>query len=91
MALVTRLLALTLFVALPLEAQRPQDPVRPYPYQEERLSFDNPRAEGVRLAGTLTLPDVGGPFPAVVLVSGSGPQDRNEAFAGHKTFIAARG
>jgi uncharacterized protein len=70
-----------------LEAQRPQDPERPYPYLEERLFFDNPRAAGVRLAATLTLPEVGGPFPAVVLVSGSGDQDRDYSVAGHKPFL----
>ena len=79
--------ALALFFAASLEAQRPQEPVRPYPYLEDRLVFDNPRAEGVRLAGTLTLPEGDGPFPAVVLVSGSGAQDRNEALEGHKPFL----
>jgi len=44
-------------------------------------------AEGVELAGTLLLPDEGeGPFAAVVLVSGSGPQDRDEAIMGQAPF-----
>jgi pimeloyl-ACP methyl ester carboxylesterase len=42
---------------------------------------------GVRLAGTLTIPRGRGPFPAVVLISGSGPQDRDETLAGHKPFL----
>lgn len=63
MALVPLFFALTLFFASAIEAQRPQEPMRPYPYLEDRLVFDNPRAEGVRLAGTLTLPEGDGPFP----------------------------
>lgn len=54
-------------------------------YNSEDLFFDNP-AEGVKLAGTLTTPKGDGPFPAVVLVSGSGPQDRDESIMGHKPF-----
>ena len=42
---------------------------------------------GIKLAGTLTLPDSGGPFPAAVLITGSGPEDRNEAIFGHKPFL----
>src|SRR5262249_22610129 len=37
--------------------------------------------------GTLTVPRPGGPFPAVLLITGSGPQDRDEAVAGHKPFL----
>ena len=40
----------------------------------------------ITLAGTLTLPESGGPFPAVLLITGSGPQDRDETVAGHKPF-----
>lgn len=67
--------------------KRPQEPKRPFPYQEEEVSYDNPKAEGVTLAGTLTLPKGNGPFPAVVLISGSGPQDRNEELLNHKPFL----
>lgn len=66
-------------------AARPQTPSRPYPYREEEVAFDS--APGVRLAGTLTLPPGKGPFPAVVLITGSGPQDRNETLAGHQPFL----
>ena len=65
---------------------RPQEPKRPYPYYEEQVVFRNKQAR-VRLAGTLTLPLSGGPFPAVLLCSGSGPQDRNEEVFGHKPFL----
>ncbi|MDL2245630.1 alpha/beta fold hydrolase [Parabacteroides sp. OttesenSCG-928-J18] len=66
-------------------ANRPQHPVPPYPYQTEEISFRNEKAN-VRLAGTLTLPEKEGKYPAVVLVTGSGPQNRNEELMGHKPF-----
>jgi pimeloyl-ACP methyl ester carboxylesterase len=65
---------------------RPQEPKKPYPYREEEVTYEN-KAAGVKLAGTLTLPKGKGPFPAVLLISGSGPQDRNEALLGHKPFL----
>lgn len=65
---------------------RPQDPQPPFPYRAEEVAIDNPEADGVTLAGTLTFPEGDGPFPAVVLVSGSGPQDRDEALMGHRPF-----
>jgi pimeloyl-ACP methyl ester carboxylesterase len=63
---------------------RPQEPTRPLPYREEEVAYDS--APGVRLAATLTLPPGRGPFPAVVLITGSGPQDRDESIAGHRPF-----
>jgi len=65
---------------------RPQEPKEPYPYYSEDVSFENPNAD-LTLAGTLTLPDTEGKFPVVVLISGSGPQDRNEELLGHKPFL----
>jgi pimeloyl-ACP methyl ester carboxylesterase len=67
------------------ELQRPQNPKRPYPYDEEEVLFDNAKA-GIRLAGTLTLPRRSGPHPAVLLITGSGPQDRDETIMGHRPF-----
>lgn len=64
--------------------QRPQDPVEPYPYKTEELSFSN---GAINIAGTLSLPEGEGPFAAVVMITGSGPQDRNEALAGHRPFL----
>lgn len=66
--------------------QRPQTPTPPFPYLTRDVHYDNPEAAGVRLAGTLSLPQGPGPFPAVVLISGSGPQDRNETVFGHQPF-----
>jgi hypothetical protein len=68
------------------EPERPQDPKPPFPYRTEEVRIENPEAEGVTLAGTLTIPEGEGPFPGVVLVSGSGPQDRDEALMGHRPF-----
>lgn len=65
---------------------RPQEPVGELPYRAEDLRFPNDEAD-FELAGTLTLPETDCPAPAVVLVSGSGPQDRNEALMGHKPFL----
>jgi len=65
---------------------RPQEPIAPLPYVVEDVRFSNPDAD-IELAGTLTLPEGPGPFPAAVLVSGSGPQDRNESLLGHKPFL----
>ncbi len=66
--------------------KRPQDPVKPYPYLEEEVSFTN-TVHNVALKGTLTLPMGKGPFAAVVLISGSGPQNRNEDLLGHRPFL----
>ncbi|MGI8404047.1 MAG: alpha/beta hydrolase family protein [Thermomicrobiales bacterium] len=68
------------------EPHRPQNPIRPYPYRDEDITYPNPVA-GIELAGTLTIPPGSGPFPAVVLISGSGPQDRDESLLGHKPFL----
>lgn len=65
---------------------RPQHPGPPFPYRVEEVRFANPEA-GIRLAGSLTLPPGEGPWPAVALVSGSGPQDRDETILGHKPFL----
>ena len=65
---------------------RPQEPKEPFPYYSEDVTFENEMAN-LTLAGTLTLPQEKGKFPAVVLISGSGPQDRNEELADHKPFL----
>ena len=63
---------------------RPQTPKPPFPYRTEEVTVAS--APGVTLAGTLTLPDGKGPFPAAVMITGSGPQDRDETIFGHKPF-----
>ncbi len=68
------------------EPRRPQEPKRPFPYLEEEVSYPNP-ASNNRLAGTLTLPKRGGPFPVALLITGSGPQNRDEELLGHKPFL----
>jgi fermentation-respiration switch protein FrsA (DUF1100 family) len=70
----------------PPELSRPQEPEPPFPYLVEDVRI--PHSQGrVTLAGTLTLPEGAGPYPGVVLVSGSGPQDRDETLFGHKPFL----
>lgn len=65
---------------------RPQEPIKPYPYYSEDITFENKNA-GISLAGTLTLPKKDGVFPVVILISGSGPQNRDEELLGHKPFL----
>jgi alpha/beta superfamily hydrolase len=65
---------------------RPQEPIKPYSYYSEDITFENEKA-GIRLAGTLTLPKKEGVFPVVILISGSGPQNRDEELMGHKPFL----
>ncbi|MBD8984814.1 MAG: alpha/beta fold hydrolase, partial [Bacteroides cellulosilyticus] len=65
---------------------RPQEPQPPFLYKVEDITIENPQA-GITLAGTLTLPEQGSKFPAVVLVTGSGPQNRDEEIMGHKPFL----
>jgi uncharacterized protein len=68
-----------------VSAGRPQDPKPPYPYNTKEVTV--PSDGGVRLAGTVVIPEGPGPFPAVVFVTGSGPQDRDEALLGHRPFL----
>ncbi|WP_298161260.1 alpha/beta fold hydrolase [Brevundimonas sp.] len=69
----------------PPPPSRPQTPVPPFPYAAEDVTFPN-SAAGITLTGTLTLPRGEGPFPAVILLTGSGAQDRDETIMGHKPF-----
>lgn len=69
-----------------LERRRPQNPAKPYPYGEEEVTYKN-RGAGIQLAATLTIPKGSGPFPAVILISGSGAQDRDGSMMGHKLFL----
>jgi hypothetical protein len=70
----------------PFALSRPQDPKEPFPYKAEDVTVENKKA-GVCLAGTLLVPAGKGPFPAVVFVTGSGPQNRDEEILGHKPFL----
>lgn len=68
------------------KSKRPQEPRKPYPYRVEEVSFEN-SIDNVKLAGTLTLPRADGPFPAALLISGSGPNDRDQLIWGHRIFL----
>jgi len=63
-----------------------QEPVKPYPYYSEDITFENSDAK-INLAGTLTLPNKDGKFPVVILIAGSGPNNRDENILGHKPFL----
>lgn len=69
------------------ERPRPQTPLPPFPYVSVNLRIPNADAKDVSLAATLTKPESPGPHPMVVLVSGSGAQDRDETIFGHRPFL----
>ena len=66
--------------------KRPQEPKKPYSYYTEEVVFEN-KVANINLAGTLSLPTKEGVFPAVILISGSGAQNRDEELLGHKPFL----
>lgn len=72
--------------AKPFTLNRPQEPKPPFPYKSEDVQFKSVNKE-VMLAGTLTMPEGPGTFGAVVLISGSGPQNRDEELLSHKPFL----
>lgn len=80
--------AFLVYVALSEKSvtKKNQEPRQPYPYYSENVKFGNSQAD-ITLSGTLTLPRKEGNFPVVILVTGSGPQDRNEEVFGHKPFL----
>jgi hypothetical protein len=65
---------------------RPQEPKPPFPYTSEDVTFINNKFN-IKLAGTLTIPAGPGPFKAVIMITGSGAQNRNEELMGHKPFL----
>ncbi|MFD8247856.1 alpha/beta hydrolase family protein [Nocardia sp. NPDC059691] len=62
----------------------PQEPKPPFPYKTEDVTYSN---GGITIAGTLTEPQGPGPFPAILMITGSGAQDRDEELMGHKPFL----
>ncbi|MGI6718828.1 MAG: alpha/beta hydrolase family protein [Bacteroidales bacterium] len=79
-------LKLTRNEVIKAEIKRPQEPTPPFPYYSEDVVFTNNR-DNVTLAGTLTLPSKNGKYPVAVMISGSGPQNRDEELLGHKPFL----
>lgn len=77
---------LTLRRGVPAAPKRPQLPKPPFPYAAEAVSYQN-TAAAITLAGTLTLPRATTPAPAVILITGSGAEDRDETVFGHKPFL----
>ena len=68
------------------KVHRPQEPVKPYPYYEEKVSFKNTEA-GISLSGTFTRPTQKGKYPVVILISGSGRHDRDGSMMTHRPFL----
>lgn len=69
----------------PKAPERPQSPKGPFPYRNKEVFFKNSDAD-IKLSGSLTVPKTEGKFPVVILINGSGPQDRDETIADHKPF-----
>jgi pimeloyl-ACP methyl ester carboxylesterase len=67
------------------ERKRPQTPQPPYPYRSEDVEYGN-EDKTLSYGATITIPEGKGPFPAAVLITGSGPQNRDEEIMGHKLF-----
>ena len=70
----------------PFTVNRPQEPKPPFPYTSEDVTFANDKFN-IKIAGTLTIPAGTGPFKAVILITGSGAQNRDEELLGHKPFL----
>lgn len=85
-SLVVSTIILVLYFIYQPSIKRPQEPLKPYPYLSEEVTFQNTQAS-ITLAGTLTLPSAEGNYPAVILISGSGAQNRDEEISGHRPFL----
>ena len=70
----------------PPELKRPQEPKPPFPYRSTDVKIEQAQ-DRIMLAGTITMPESKASVPAVVLITGSGPQDRDETLMGHKPFL----
>jgi pimeloyl-ACP methyl ester carboxylesterase len=72
-------------VAAPSTVNRPQTPKPPFAYTSEDVVYHHP-AKSIQYGATVTIPNGAGPFPAMILITGSGPQNRDEELLGHKPF-----
>lgn len=68
-----------------VDQRKPQDPEPPFPYLEERAFFTNKNGDTIH--GTITIPEGKGKFPGVILITGSGPQNRDSEILGHRPFL----
>jgi hypothetical protein len=67
--------------------KRPQTPAAPFPYESTDVTIESGTGTKIKLAGTLVLPTSDKKLAAVVLITGSGPQDRDETILEHKPFL----
>lgn len=65
--------------------KKSQVPIPPFPYISEDILYYNVD-KSLQFGGTITIPNGKGPFPAALLITGSGPQNRDEEIMGHKPF-----
>jgi len=68
------------------EVKRPQLPAKPYPYNDEEVVFEN-KIDSIKLGGSFTFPKEDKNFPALILITGSGWEDRDETIFNHKPFL----
>jgi uncharacterized protein len=88
-AVVLALCALAYLLKAVLGQELPQEEAierGPRPYTNQDVSFNNDRGP-VKLAGTLSVPNGQGPFPAVLLIAAAGPEGRDENAGGHLVFV----
>tara|TARA_R110000868_G_scaffold46609_10_gene153795 strand:+ start:328 stop:1425 length:1098 start_codon:yes stop_codon:yes gene_type:complete len=76
-------------IVINAQANRPQEPKGPFNYSSENIHFTNYKADSIKLAGTLTIPENKEKPPVAILVSGSGPQNRNSELKpfNHSPFL----
>lgn len=67
------------------EPVRPQTPIPPFAYRSEDVEYTN-KDRSISYGATITIPQGKGPFPAALLLTGSGAQNRDEEMMGHKPF-----
>lgn len=84
MKLLGRIFGVGLLLAM---VATPREETPSAPYATEEVRYANEAAPGVELAGTFVKPRKDAPLPAVLLISGAGPQDRDETTAGHRPFF----
>jgi len=70
----------------PSAAVKPQTPLPPFPYYREETGYEN-KQQHIHLAGEFTRPKEPGRYPVLLLITGSGPQDRDESIGLHKPFL----
>lgn len=77
----------TFYIHTAVSQERPQTPKEPFPYESLEVVYQVKSDTSVHLAATLTLPEGKAPFPAVLIIGGSGQTSRNQPFYNHQTLL----